>query len=91
MNAYVIKHNTHDSEHFDPVRLHSSIFRACLAVRAFEGEAHDAAERVCKHVIDWLENKTEVSSEDVRRVAARNLATYHPEASYMYEQQGVIL
>ncbi len=91
MNTYVVKHNTHDSERFDPVRLHGSIFRACLSVRAFEGEAHDAAERVCKHVIDWLENKVEVSSEDVRRVAARNLATYHPEAGYMYEQQGVIL
>lgn len=91
MNAYVVTSHTHYSAAFDPVKLHGSIFQACLTVRAFEGEAHSVAERVCKHVIDWLENKTEVSSDDIKRVTARHLATYHPEASYMYEQQGVIL
>lgn len=91
MNTYVVKHQTHDSEVFDPVKLHGSILEACYGVRAFEGEAHDAAERVCKHVIDWLEDKTEVSSQDIHRTAARYLTTYHPEAAYLYEQQGMIL
>lgn len=89
--AYVVKGGRHDSEAFDPVKLHSSIVAACLAVRAFEGEAHDAAEHVCRHVIDWLEEKTEVTSADIRRVASEFLATYHPEAAYMYEQHKLIL
>jgi hypothetical protein len=91
MSTYVVKHHTHDSESFDVVRLHGSVLRACMAVRAFEGESHDIAERVCKHVIDWLENKTEVSSEDIRRICSSKLAIYHPEAAYMYEQEGYIL
>lgn len=91
MSAYVVKKLTHDSESFDPVRLHSSILRACMAVRAFEGEAHEVSERVCKHVIDWLEVKTEVSSDDIRRISSKYLAVYHPEAAYMYEHEGLIL
>lgn len=91
MSAYIVKHQTHESEAFDAVRLHGSILRACMAVRAFEGEAHEVAERVCKHVIHWLENKVEVSSEDIRRVSSQRLSLYHPEAAYMYEQEGFIL
>ena len=91
MNTYIVKHHTHESERFDPVRLHGSILGACMAVRTFEGEAHAAAEHVCKHVIDWLEGKTEVSSSDIRRIAARYLTVYHPEAGYMYDQLEVIL
>lgn len=56
-----------------------------MGVRSHEGEAHETAERVCKKVIDWLAPKDEVTSSDIRRVAAKHLATYHPEAAYMYQ------
>jgi hypothetical protein len=77
MNTYVVREHTHDSDEFDPVKLHGSVLRACMAVRTFEGEAHAIAERVCKHVIDWLADKTEVSSRDIRRITAQHIATYH--------------
>lgn len=88
--AYVLKRHTMHSEAFDPMKLHQSIVAACLAVRAFEGEAHLTAERVCRHVIDWLMSKNEVTSADIRRVAATHLSTYHPEAAYMYEHHLLI-
>ncbi len=91
MNAYVLKRRSDHSENFDPLKLHQSIVAACLAVRAFEGEAHATAERVVKGVIDWLNTKTEVTTEDVRRVAASTLRTYHPEAAYMYEHHRLIV
>lgn len=91
MNAYVLKRSQQDSERFDPLKLHQSIVAACLAVRAFEGEAHTIAERVCKAVIDWLERKTEVTSADIRRVASTHLDTYHQEAAYMYEHHRLIV
>ncbi|MBC7746454.1 hypothetical protein H7Y40_00535 [Pedobacter sp.] len=91
MNAYVVKRVTKDSEVFDPLKLHTSIVAACLSVRAFEGEAHTTAERVCRGVIDWLETKTEVTSADIRRVAATYLRTYHQEAAYMYEHHRLIV
>lgn len=91
MNAYVLKRSTQDSEVFDPLKLHESIVAACLAVRAFEGEAHSTAERVCLGVIDWLESKTEVTSDDIRRVASKYLCAYHSEAAYMYEHHRMIV
>lgn len=88
--AYVIKRGTHDSETFDPLKLHQSVVAACLSVRAFEGEAHVTAERVCRHVISWLMTKTEVTSADIRRVASNYLAIYHPEAAYLYEHHQLV-
>lgn len=91
MDSYVIKRGSHNSEQFDPLKLHASIVAACLSVRAFEGEAHVTAERVCRKVIDWLSVKTEVTSADIRRVASRHLETYHSEAAYMYEHQRMMI
>ena len=88
--AYVIKRGSHDSEAFDPLKLHQSIVAACLSVRAFEGEAHVTAERVCRHVISWLMSKTEVTSADIRRVASDYLRVYHPEAAYLYEHHQLV-
>ncbi len=90
-DTFVIKRATKNTELFDPLKLHASIVAACRSVRAFEGEAHITAEHVCKHVIDWLINKTEVTSEDIRRVAANHLAVYHPEAAYLYENVGMMV
>lgn len=89
-SAYVVKRKRTHSEPFDPLKLHASIVAACLAVRTLEGEAHLAAERVTRHVIEWLSVKTEVTSADLRRVAASHLEKYHPEAAYMYEHHVLI-
>lgn len=79
------------SELFDPLKLHKSIVAACLAVREFEGAADVTAERVCKAVLDWLMTKDEVTSADLRRVAAGQLAVYQPEAAYIYEHHRMII
>lgn len=79
------------SEKFDPVKLHTSILATCLAVRAYEGEAHMIAERVCTSVLRWLASKTEVTSSDIRRKTAEYLHIYHPEAAYLYEHQSIMV
>ena len=91
MNTFVVSSDRQSSERFDPLKLHASIVDACMMVRAFEGEAHQAAQHVCKAVIDWLEPKTEVTTADLRRVAGEQLATYHPEAAYIYEQYQLMI
>jgi hypothetical protein len=92
MSSYIVKSGgLHQSELFDPLKLHGSLMAACLAVRSLEGEAHMTAQRIVEKVIDWLDNKTEVTSDDVRRVAASNLQTYQPEAAYIYETYKDIL
>ena len=88
--THVLKRSRTHSEPFDPIKLHASIVAACLAVRTLEGEAHLAAERVSKHVMDWIAHRAEVTSEDIRRVASAHLQSYHAEAAYMYEHHRLI-
>ena len=85
MSTPYVLNQKNESHPFDPLILHESVVKACLAVQAHEGEAHSTAERVVRSVIDWLAPKKEVTSRDIRRVAAKHLATYHPEAAYMYQ------
>ncbi len=91
MNAYVIKRSSKDIQAFDGSKLESSITAACLAVRAFEGEAVNVAQRVRADVSRWLSDKSEVTSADIRRVASECLQVYHPEAAYMYEHHRLIV
>ena len=84
--THVVKTRAHrDPEHFDEEKLHKSIVAACIESGAPTGHAESMARRVTEEVVIWLESRPEVTSEDLRRVAAKYLRTYHPDASYLYE------
>ena len=84
--THVVK-NSHyrHPEPFDRQKLHQSIVAACLSSGAPAGHAESMARRVVDSVEEWLENRPEVTSNDLRRVASQNLKTFHPDASYLYE------
>lgn len=91
-DVYIAKHHANtETEKFDAVKLHKSILASCLAVRAYEGEAHMIAEKVCKSVLKWLATKTEVTSADIRRKTTEYLHIYHSEAAYLYEHQSMMV
>lgn len=87
----IVKNNPRDSEKFSRDKLHASIVAACLSVRTPVGQAESIAHVVTDAVITWLESKPEVTSQDIRGVAAKHLHSHHPDAAYMYEQHGRIL
>ncbi len=94
MNVYVAKSaEAHSlaSQKFEPLKLHQSVLAACYAVRSLEGEAHLTAQHVCERVIRWINTKTEVTSNDIRRVTSAFLRVYHPEAAYVYENYKEII
>ena len=68
-----------------------SISSACLSVFSPVGSAEDIASQVCDNVILWLENKSEVTSADIRRIAGYYLDKLHPGAAYLYNNQGLII
>ena len=74
------------SESFSKEKLHTSIVAACLSVRTPVGQAEAIAHAVSASVVAWLENKPEVTSHDIRRMASKHLHTHHPDAAYIYEQ-----
>lgn len=79
------------SESFSADKLHKSIVAACLSVRTPVGQAEAIAKAVTASVVDWLENKPEVTASDIRKIAARYLNTHHSDAAYMYEHHKKVL
>ena len=79
------------TESFDRDKLHRSIHAACLSVRSADGAALEAASRVCDVVIIWCEARSEVTSDDIRRQAAKALTVFHPEAAYFYQHHRMIM
>lgn len=88
----IVKHNgKRPSEWFNPDKLHASIQAACLSVRSLEGEAEMTAFHTTDHVLSWIAQKSEITSSDVRRVAAEALEILHPEAAYLYKHHELVL
>lgn len=79
------------TESFERDKLHASILAACLSVRTPEGQADNVAHAVCDAVMSWLEQRPEVTSQDIRRIAGRHLKRYHPDAAYLYEQHRIVI
>ncbi len=79
------------SERFERSKLHASVLAACLSVRSPHGMAVSAADSVCTVVIAWCNTKPEITSNDVRRIAADHLQHIHPEAAYLYKHHRLVL
>lgn len=73
------------SEPFELDKLKKSLIATCLSVKTPRGQAETIADLVTASVIDWLSTRPEVTSSDLRRVAAKHLQNHHPDAAYMYE------
>lgn len=79
------------SESFTAEKLHASIVAACLSVRTPIGQAEAIAKSVTDTVMQWLADKQEITSSDVRRIAAQHLHTHHPDAAYLYKQHKITM
>ncbi|MBP9667881.1 hypothetical protein KBD87_03685 [Candidatus Saccharibacteria bacterium] len=79
------------TERFSRNKLHASIRAACLSVQSPEGEAETAATAVSEAVVLWCSVRPEVTSNDLRRVAAHHLHKFHPDAAYMYKHHVSVL
>ncbi len=85
----IVKRHGHghhaQTEHFEREKMHKSIVAACLSCGVPTGHAESIARRITDEVVDWLRDKPEVTSEDLRRTATHYLKTHHPDAAYLYE------
>jgi transcriptional regulator NrdR family protein len=76
---------------FDCERLQKSVMKACLSARRPDGQAEATAKAVCKEVVKWLEQRPDITSNDLRRIAAKHLDHYDPEAAYLYAQTHITI
>lgn len=80
---HIVKRAGH-SENYDERKLYASIYAACLSVREHPGSAELIAQEVVHQFENWLENKHEVSSNDIRRKAGQYLKALNSDAGHMY-------
>lgn len=88
-----MKHITHiiksggkrPSEDYSKEKLHASLVAACLSVHATIAQSENTAKAVTDSVEDWLQNKPEVTSQDIRNMASQFLNIYNPDAAYIYK------
>lgn len=91
LSVDIVKSNSRGGEKFSRDKLHASVVSACLSVRTPVGQAEAIAHAVTDAVMTWLENKPEVTSQDIRSATANHLRSHHPDAAYMYEQHRSII
>ena len=90
--SHIIKNKgKRPSEPFDATKLTKSIVAACLSVRTPSGEADTIAKKVLQAVDAWCASKPEVTSSDIRRIAANALEKFQPEAAYLYKHHRLVL
>ena len=90
--SFVIKRQgKRPTEAYQRQKLHTSLMAACLSVHTPEGQAEMTANAVCNSIEEWLHDKPEVTSDDIRRKAASILAPFHPEAAHLYKHHHLII
>ena len=89
MTTTIVKRH-HHIEPYDERKLMRSIYAACLAARAPEGEAEITAKRVERDLYRWTHEKPEITSHDIRVHAAEILHRYNPHAATIYKHYGII-
>lgn len=86
---HIVKRAGH-TEEYDNRKLYGSIYASALASREPTGSAELIAEKVVAQVEKWLENKHEVTSNDIRAQAAKHLHVINPDAAFQYKHHRVL-
>lgn len=86
---YIVKRKGH-TEPYDRGKLHASICSVSLASGEVFWDIDLIAEETLQDVEAWLEAKHEVTSNDIRRIAADALAKHSGDAAHLYRYQRII-
>jgi len=81
---HIVKRAGH-SEEYDPKKLYASVYCASLSVREPVGSAELIAQKVVDELGSWITNKHQVTSDDIRRMAAKHLVGINPDAGQIYK------
>lgn len=80
---HLVKRKGH-IEPFDVKKVYASVYWAARSAHIFEQEAEKMAEQVSKNAVNWIQSKTNVSSDDIFQFVGVELAKLNHEAAYMY-------
>ena len=72
-------------EKYDEKKVYASTYSACLNSHLPKEEAEKIADMVTKEVDKWVENKTEVDSDQIFKEVIKSLEKIDPEVAFMFE------
>ncbi len=76
---------------FDPEQLRDDILREAKVVSIPSGMASDIAERVVRQVNDWAMRRSVITQDDLNRKVCSELAKYHADLAYVYQNRDKII
>lgn len=79
---HIVKRGGH-TEPYDERKLYAAVYSACQSVRETQATSEMIASQVCKEIGEWLNNKHEVTSHDIRMHTALHLQAYNEDASWI--------
>ena len=86
---HIIKRKGH-SEEYDSRKLYASIYTSALAQREPVRRAEALSEEVCARAEHWLQNKHEITSNDLRMKAAEFLHDLDKDVGHKYLYHRVV-
>jgi len=92
--TYIVTHHSQKdlaAEGYDQARLHATVVRSLVAQRSPLGQAESFAKLTVAKVEQWLRDKTEITSRELRTETARALAEFDADAAYFYQTENQII
>lgn len=82
--VHIVKRKGH-KEIFDERKVYASVFAACLSAHLDKEEAEINANLVTKAVKEWLDEKEDITSDQIFKKAGEELEHLNKDASFMYK------
>ncbi len=86
-----MKKNKNNEQEFKPAELQQDLYNSAKAIGIPEGSAKEIARRVTRNVVEWVEQRSIITSDDLNRKIAKEAQKYNDDLAYVYQIRGTII
>jgi len=83
--SVIVKRKGH-KEKFDEKKVYGSVYAACASAHYNETECKKTAEKITKIIKNFLKNKKQIQSQEIRKKVENVLKRKDEELAFFYEQ-----
>ncbi len=81
---HIVKRRGH-TEPFDSRKIYAAVFASCRNAHLSEMLSENIADSVQNRLEEWVEDKQDVTSEQIFRETITVLKALHPDAAFLFE------
>lgn len=83
-HIHIVKRKGH-KDIYDEKKVYASVYAACINTHMHKERSEETANAVMQKINKWLDNKKEVTSNDIFKQIINILKEYNSDAAFMYE------